>query len=75
MTLSTFFSSAKMAAQVVTFIQLLSSMIFFLRLSKDYSESKFYIWLSCLIPQQGFNLGVTAIAFIDGTFPATDFSY
>lgn len=75
MVLSTFFSRAKMAAQVVTFVQLLSSMIFFLRFSQEYSSNKFYIWLSCLLPQQGFNLGVTSIAFMDGSFPPTEFSY
>lgn len=77
MTISTFFNKAKTAAQASSFIQLIGSLLFFLRFSQDFDESRPLIFLTAILPQQAFNMGVLKIAFLDPSFRrfTPDFSY
>lgn len=65
MTLSTFFHRAKTAAQASTFIQLIGSLLFFLRFSRDFDDSRPMIFVSAILPYQAFNMAILKIAFID----------
>ena len=77
MTLSTFFSRAKTAAQATSFIQLLSSLLTFLRFSEDFLTNRSLILATTILPQQSFNMGILSFAFYNSSFPLPrpDFSY
>ena len=70
LTLSSLFTNPKNAAQVllkfiqgIIFIQLFLNMLYLLRISSDFASNRTWMLLLGIIPQNAFNLGLSAIAF------------
>lgn len=70
--LSCFFDKAKTGAQAITFIQLISTFLYFLRFSNDLAGSEALTTVLSIFPQMAFNMGVADIAFL---FPQYTFSF
>jgi ATP-binding cassette, subfamily A (ABC1), member 3 len=71
--LSCFFTKAKSGAQAITFIQLISTFLYFLRFSNDLAGNEALTTFLSFFPQMAFNMGVADIAFLmpDFTFSFT----
>ena len=63
----------------MTFIQLISTFLYFLRFSKDVNKNFFAVTALSLFPQMSFNMAISNIAFRDdrqfGPEYDFDFSY
>ena len=72
-----FFSKAKTGSQAITFIQLISSFLYFLRFASDVASSKVWVFLLGIFPQMSFNMALSSIAFQRSEFEdfAFNFSY
>lgn len=60
----TFFSKSKTGSQAITFIQLIINFLYFLRFSKDLTDSNAFTIFLSIFPQLCFNITVSNIAFV-----------
>ena len=61
--LCSFFSKAKTGSQAITFIQLITNFLYFLRFASDVSGSRIASTFLGIFPQMSFNMAISAIAF------------
>ena len=58
-----FFSKAKTGSQAITFIQLITNFLYFLRFASDVGNSKVATTFLGIFPQMSFNMAISSIAF------------
>jgi len=70
-----FFSKAKTGSQAITFLQLISNFLYFLRFASDVATSKIAVIFLGIFPQMSFNMAVTDIAFQRSEYSAFWFNF
>ena len=69
------FSKEKTGSQAVTFLQLITNFLYFLRFASDVAGSKVATTLLGLFPQMSFNMAVSVIAFKNSSLDDFTFNY
>lgn len=67
--LSTFFNDAKIAAQGTTFIQILTTLLYFLTFVQDYCKSSALLNLSSIFPPLAYDFSIISIGLVTTLYP------